>query len=342
MDKNIGQKAYELLLKDPRWSRKSYYIKKRDHERCVICGETQKLNVHHTNYGDIEKPWDVPNEWLITLCEGCHKKVHNGKLSIDYPQMGKFYKSEHGIVGIVCKIDKQSSHVIMLSQNLQKENKPTLTKIRIAYFCRFYKLLEHVEQSVANWFYLNARDFTADVKTMKEYAVSEISQNCAVDDFEDCYITDAEIAYTRKVLVSYLNNFTIPAVRPKIGQFYCYEHSDYWNTCLCVHDGNNLYDDYIYLLEYDCGSNGIWIGRYLPYHFFKLQCQTFDINDLSGCFWKGVADYMLNDHFALIGNNTPLTNYEHNIIKQRIKEMSDNDIIFKTRLNEAKEALLYR
>lgn len=21
-------------------------------------------------------PWEVPNEWLVTLCEGCHKEAH--------------------------------------------------------------------------------------------------------------------------------------------------------------------------------------------------------------------------------------------------------------------------
>ena len=49
-----------------------YLIKARDGSRCVVCGETDRLTIHHRN-GDHS---DNRHENLITLCETCHKKIH--------------------------------------------------------------------------------------------------------------------------------------------------------------------------------------------------------------------------------------------------------------------------
>lgn len=64
---------YLEKLKDPRWQRKRLRILERDGWRCKACYDDKNtLHVHHLFYfkGD---PWDIPDGFLITLCEDCHE-----------------------------------------------------------------------------------------------------------------------------------------------------------------------------------------------------------------------------------------------------------------------------
>jgi len=46
----------------------------RDGFICQSCGdETNTLNVHHKYYIKDKKPWEYPDNLLITLCEICHE-----------------------------------------------------------------------------------------------------------------------------------------------------------------------------------------------------------------------------------------------------------------------------
>lgn len=73
---------YGELLLDIRWQAKSNQIKDRDGKKCLNCGETKFLQVHHRQYHyvnslrDYKKPWDYPNDVLITLCKACHDQGH--------------------------------------------------------------------------------------------------------------------------------------------------------------------------------------------------------------------------------------------------------------------------
>lgn len=61
---------------DPRWKTKADKIRSRDNHKCQCCGAAG-TQAHHLRYnigGDI---WDVPDEWLETLCDGCHEKRTN-------------------------------------------------------------------------------------------------------------------------------------------------------------------------------------------------------------------------------------------------------------------------
>ena len=58
--------------------------RQRDGYKCAYCGSKSKLNVHHKYYnlypnGKHVNAWDYPDDALITLCESCHKKVHETK-----------------------------------------------------------------------------------------------------------------------------------------------------------------------------------------------------------------------------------------------------------------------
>lgn len=67
--------SYFELLKDPRWQRKRLEIMERDNFTCQECEDTEAtLNVHHKAYAFKKMaPWEYPDDWLITLCEGCHE-----------------------------------------------------------------------------------------------------------------------------------------------------------------------------------------------------------------------------------------------------------------------------
>jgi 5-methylcytosine-specific restriction endonuclease McrA len=73
---------YGELLNDIRWKAKSNQIKKRDGNKCLNCGDSKRLQVHHRQYHyvislrDYKKPWDYPHDVLITLCEPCHMEGH--------------------------------------------------------------------------------------------------------------------------------------------------------------------------------------------------------------------------------------------------------------------------
>ena len=65
---------YVELLKSPKWQKKRLQIMRRDKWRCVQCGwDEDQLHVHHKYYLKDKKPWEYPNDALITLCEGCHR-----------------------------------------------------------------------------------------------------------------------------------------------------------------------------------------------------------------------------------------------------------------------------
>jgi hypothetical protein len=69
----MENKTYAEKLKDPRWQKKRLEIFQRDQFRCMECFSDEKsLQVHHIAYKG-KNPWDTPNNFLITYCEGCHK-----------------------------------------------------------------------------------------------------------------------------------------------------------------------------------------------------------------------------------------------------------------------------
>lgn len=61
------------------WNTKiSITVKKRDGNKCKLCGSKKSLKAHHI---DFTKTNHSLNN-LITLCNSCHQKVHNGKLNV--------------------------------------------------------------------------------------------------------------------------------------------------------------------------------------------------------------------------------------------------------------------
>ena len=76
--------SYDDLLKTEEWREKRQKILNRDNNKCVYCGKTHNLQVHHKYYSKYPNgfrvyPWNYPDDALITLCDECHKKVHSKK-----------------------------------------------------------------------------------------------------------------------------------------------------------------------------------------------------------------------------------------------------------------------
>lgn len=75
--------SYSELLKDPRWQKKRLQIMERDKFMCRECGDTEStLNVHHLFYNPHNLPWEYDESELKTLCESCHKGMHEDYESI--------------------------------------------------------------------------------------------------------------------------------------------------------------------------------------------------------------------------------------------------------------------
>lgn len=73
--------TYKEHLFNKKWIAKRTEILQRDNHRCVVCGSTEKLTVHHKQYhmtpdGRKYLPWMYENRYLVTLCEKCHMKGH--------------------------------------------------------------------------------------------------------------------------------------------------------------------------------------------------------------------------------------------------------------------------
>jgi len=65
---------------DPRWQKKRLEILEYDNYTCRRCGDKEStLHVHHGTYIKGRKIWEYIPCQLITLCDDCHKKVHELK-----------------------------------------------------------------------------------------------------------------------------------------------------------------------------------------------------------------------------------------------------------------------
>lgn len=68
---------YAEQLKSPKWQKVRLKIMEMDNFCCQMClSTTDQLHVHHIFYIHGVKIWAYPDEYLITLCEDCHKELH--------------------------------------------------------------------------------------------------------------------------------------------------------------------------------------------------------------------------------------------------------------------------
>lgn len=72
---------YRELLQDWRWKERRSEILERDDYTCQMCGADSSdgvlLNVHHRYYIEGNMPWEYDDDALVTLCDDCHREVHD-------------------------------------------------------------------------------------------------------------------------------------------------------------------------------------------------------------------------------------------------------------------------
>lgn len=77
---HVTKNEYSEQLKDERWRTLRLEVLKRDKYECQLCmSKTTNLCVHHKKYVNNKKAWEYPLNYLITLCDKCHNKIHGKK-----------------------------------------------------------------------------------------------------------------------------------------------------------------------------------------------------------------------------------------------------------------------
>lgn len=71
------------------WIEKRNEILKRDGHKCTHCGISDNLAVHHKCYQSGRMYWDYKDEYLETVCNSCHSKIHDKKSLSHFYQLGK-------------------------------------------------------------------------------------------------------------------------------------------------------------------------------------------------------------------------------------------------------------
>jgi hypothetical protein len=70
-------------LKDPRWQKKRLEIFERDGWTCKKCEDSEStLHIHHLVYLNGKDPWEIPDGFLITLCQKCHEENNPDLLNL--------------------------------------------------------------------------------------------------------------------------------------------------------------------------------------------------------------------------------------------------------------------
>src|SRR5690606_21002217 len=78
----VHSATYQEMLLRSEWRSKRQEILNRDGGACRNCGSRECLQVHHRQYhrckitGHKLAPWCYAEQYLITLCETCHRIGH--------------------------------------------------------------------------------------------------------------------------------------------------------------------------------------------------------------------------------------------------------------------------
>lgn len=68
--------TYQEQLLTPEWKELRDHILERDGHECQTCMNKENLQVHHKKYFFDVPAWYYPDNYLITLCNECHARLH--------------------------------------------------------------------------------------------------------------------------------------------------------------------------------------------------------------------------------------------------------------------------
>lgn len=123
--------SYSKQLSSDKWKKKREKILKRDKYSCRGCGSFESLHVHHIHYVAGLMAWQVPNEFLITLCAKCHKFEHDNndiksfRLSRKSKEFKEISKKYDGLKKIKPKREEKK---LSLAQKVQLKKQSDIKK----------------------------------------------------------------------------------------------------------------------------------------------------------------------------------------------------------------------
>ena len=102
MPKEEWRDRYRQYLKSSQWKEIRQTRIREDGAKCRMCGGSINLQVHHTSYEDFNKfGCDKDTNHLVTLCQRCHRDVHNFPKdirwvceSVQKPNCGSWYEKD--------------------------------------------------------------------------------------------------------------------------------------------------------------------------------------------------------------------------------------------------------
>lgn len=98
----MNKKEYQKLLRDKRWKERRIEILERDSYKCIKCGSSENLIVHHKFYEE-KAPWEYSDEQLETVCKSCHKEHHR----INGNSYKKYIQTVSYIADFTCEEDNE-------------------------------------------------------------------------------------------------------------------------------------------------------------------------------------------------------------------------------------------
>jgi len=119
--KTYDMSEYSKLLKRMQWKYIAGEVRKRDGYKCVKCGSSRSLHVHHKVYVYGRMPWEYNEKYLETLCKECHSKEHECKKSFTTKDKNVARDSKPRNIGE--KKKKKNPFKIKISKDLTDKRK---------------------------------------------------------------------------------------------------------------------------------------------------------------------------------------------------------------------------
>jgi len=157
--------SYKDLLKEPEWHNKRIEVIKNKGGKCIECGKSEKLQVHHNKYRDTEFgilwPWLYNDDEMNVMCQGCHYDHH--RLQVQKGEMESFISTLR-----IPDIEKYVSDKIIALEVL----KNVVRDVFITYMCMNCDKIV-LENDKYIYFYVNSA-FKA-TKTRKEMVKHQVN-----------------------------------------------------------------------------------------------------------------------------------------------------------------------
>lgn len=80
---------YETYIKSQRWQKKKIEFWKIHDKKCVSCGTTESIHLHHASY---DRLGNESMDDLVPLCDVCHNTLHRMHKDFDEMSLSQFTK----------------------------------------------------------------------------------------------------------------------------------------------------------------------------------------------------------------------------------------------------------